>query len=549
MPDGGLATSMDREINANSILALDKQIIHLQRSRNSLLNVARIPPEILGHIFQFNIKPKASNGPFAGLGKRAHNFLFVCHHWFEVARRIPDIWSFWGNSLEDWERQCPRSGPSPLDLVLDGVAHRIWPFDGDLQDALRGYAARDAIRTVHLRDDDMQLLTDIVSTLTPEDDGTRDSSVKSIALDSVLVDTFLCRHPLPTSGADISNFLSRHHFPNLRNLSLSGYLRISSWAWDCLKSHAAVLVNLSVSLVSPSSMPTISQILSLLASNPNIRNLTLVLSRIGDDGGSGSKSRVSLRHLEDLTLKGEPHQVFSILQRLELPERVDHTRLEFHNHTSDEVKEVIAPRIRDYLRRDPRFEDRLGISIEVSDDHILLGAEVIGVEYHGPDRLPRQAPPHPFFVTLLAPDESEKSCIDILALLPQERIVYFEANLSMAVTKEVVVAMPNLKTLYLINAAVSAGFLLPNPDGPNAHTKLLPSLRRLYLRDAGVGVLRDWSPLVRYVTHQASGDHPFSLVLMGEHTHICSGAAKEIEGLVEELTYDRSARCPLHKCC
>ena len=260
MPDGGLATSMDHEINAKSILALDKQIIHLQRSRNSLLNVARIPPEILGHIFRFNIKPKASNGPFAGLGKRAHNFLFICHHWFEVARRIPDIWSFWGNSLEDWERQYSRSGPSPLDLVLEGTAHRILPLDGHLQDALRGYATRDAIRKVHLRDDNMQLLTDIISTLTPEDDGARDSSIESIALDSMLVDSFFSRHPLPTSGADASNFLSRYHFSNLRDLSLSGYLKISSWAWDCLKSHVAVLVNLSVCLVSPSSMPTISQI-------------------------------------------------------------------------------------------------------------------------------------------------------------------------------------------------------------------------------------------------------------------------------------------------
>ena len=249
-----------------------------------------------------------------------------------------------------------------------------------------------------------------------------------------------------------------------------------------------------------------------------------------------------------MTLKGEPRHVFSILHRLELPERVDHTRLEFHDHTLNEVKEVTAPHIRDYLRRDPRFEDRLGVSIEVSNDHILLGVSVIGVRYHGPDRLPQQAPPHTFFMMLLAPDESEKSCIDILALLPQERIVYFETNLSITVTKEVVVAMPNLKTLYLINATVSAGFLLPNLDGPNAHTKLLPSLRRLYLRDAGVGVLRDWSPLVRFVTHQASGDHPFSLVLIGEYTHICSGAAGEIEGLVEELTYDRNAKCILHRC-
>jgi hypothetical protein len=121
MPDRSLATSVDREINANSILALDKQIIHLQRSRNSLSNVARLPPETLGHIFRLNVKPKAADGRFAGLGKRAHSFLRVCHHWFEVARCTPELWTFWGNSLEDWKQQHPRSGPSPLGLVLDGV--------------------------------------------------------------------------------------------------------------------------------------------------------------------------------------------------------------------------------------------------------------------------------------------------------------------------------------------------------------------------------------------------------------------------------------------
>ena len=50
---------MGREINIDSILALDKQIeeheralIQLKRTRNSLLNVSTLlPPEILGKIF------------------------------------------------------------------------------------------------------------------------------------------------------------------------------------------------------------------------------------------------------------------------------------------------------------------------------------------------------------------------------------------------------------------------------------------------------------------------------------------------------------------
>jgi hypothetical protein len=169
MSDGGFGHQHvpRNQRRLRSILALDKQIIQLKRSRNSLLNVTRIPPEVLGHIFHFNVKPKASDGPFAGLGERSHNFLRVCHHWSEVSRRTPELWSFWGNSLEDWERQCPHSGPYLLDLVLDRVEHRDGGFDGGLQDVLRDCAGRGAIRKVHLRDDDVQLLTDIISTLTP----------------------------------------------------------------------------------------------------------------------------------------------------------------------------------------------------------------------------------------------------------------------------------------------------------------------------------------------------------------------------------------------
>ena len=66
MPDGGLATSVDRGIHADFILALDKQVVQLKRSRSSLLNVARIPLEVLGYTFRFNVELKAGGGHFAG---------------------------------------------------------------------------------------------------------------------------------------------------------------------------------------------------------------------------------------------------------------------------------------------------------------------------------------------------------------------------------------------------------------------------------------------------------------------------------------------------
>ena len=132
-------------------------------------------------------------------------------------------------------------------------------------------------------------------------------------------------------------------------------------------------------------------------------------------------------------------------------------------------------------------------------------------------------------------------------LLPQESIVDFETNL--LVTEEVVVAMPNLKVLYLVRPVVPDGFLLPDPDGPNAHKKLLPSLRRLYLKDVKA-VYDNWEPFVAYLTCQTFGGQRVSLSVFGEGVHVCSEVIKRIDGLVEELIYvpDPRKKCPFSNC-
>ena len=323
---------------------------------------------------------------------------------------------------------------------------------------------------------------------------------------------------------------------------------ISPHTLDCLGSNTTVLVNLSLSSNSPSSIITTSQILSL-ASNPNIRSLALESLKIKDDSGYDFETRVPLCHLEKLSSKGNLRHLFPILRRLELPERVDHARLEFYGQSFD-AREIIVPYIRDYLRRDPRFKDRLGIFVSRTGDCVSFRASVIGFGYHGPDRLLQQAPPYTTFsVTLpgyIQLDEKEKLCIDILVLLSRESIVYFETNLSTIPTVEAIAAMPNLEALYLIDTVVYDEFLLLDPDGLSIHTKLLPSLQRLYLQDARAEG-SDWWPLYHYAAHQTSDNHPFSL-LFGEYMHICSGLAEEIKGLVEEFVYDRKAECPFHEC-
>ena len=93
---------MGLKINAHSIQVLEKRIeegtgdvIQLKRTRNSLLNIStRVPPEILGSIFRWNVLPDGGYPDIGGLRYGSYNFLPVCHHWFEVASQTPELWSF-----------------------------------------------------------------------------------------------------------------------------------------------------------------------------------------------------------------------------------------------------------------------------------------------------------------------------------------------------------------------------------------------------------------------------------------------------------------------
>ena len=426
---------------------------------------------------------------------------------------------------------------SALDLILEGWNYGDGHFGEALRDALRDRVARDVIRKVHLKGKNTGLLTAIISSLIPEDEGVRPSSIESIVLSYVDV--------------DVSDLFARHIFPKLRNLHLSGRFRISSW--DCLKSTTTALTNLSFDFlgIDPSSaVPTTSQIFSLLTSNPNLRSLTLNSLPINDDSGYGPGFQVPLRHLERIFLTGTFHHVFPILHRLEFPERMNRGEITLHNCTPREILEVMGPYIRDYLRRDPRFRDRLGMFLRSHAYCILVGASVVGVGHRGPDRLPQDGPPYGRFEArlsrIISRNARKKLYIDILALLHQESIIDFDTDLS--VTEEVVIGMSNLEVLYLTRP-VESGFLLPDPNGPNAHKKLLPSLRRLYLEDA-VAMDDNWDPLVTYLAHQTSGDQTVSLELFGEGVHVCSEVIEQIEGLVEELVYepDPDQECPFGKC-
>ena len=160
-PDAVLQITIDLKIDLDSIRPLDKQIeeheraiIRLKRTRSSLLNVSTLlPPEILGGIFHWNVIPP--DGDFGELSKNSYDFLLVYHRWFEVVSHTSELWSFWNNTVQDWNQYHSRCGHVPLDLVLTkGTARITISMTAYVTRSAEGRAARNTIRRVHLKNCD-----------------------------------------------------------------------------------------------------------------------------------------------------------------------------------------------------------------------------------------------------------------------------------------------------------------------------------------------------------------------------------------------------------
>ena len=545
---------MGLETNEESIIALEKQIedgngdiIQLKRARNSLLNISmRVPPEILGDIFSWIlVRPDPdpdSESHFNRLPTGSYKFLLVCHHWFQVASHTPKLWTYCGNSLQDWEKwHHLHPQVIPLDLVLKDKSSRlIQPFVDDfidpvVEDALRDRAARDTIRQVHLLCRRGSSLSLAISIITPEGEGVQCRSIESIDLRNLWWDN---------SSPDVSSFLARVRLPKLRSLLLLGPLKPHSW--DHIAQQTTLLTTLSIHTPANPALTT-PQFLSLLASNPGLEVLSLSGSAIPDDNGGTSVSQVTLRHLKHLDLYGELRRVIWVSERLIFPHPLNSLRFGTRDSTVESVLQVLSPYVRLYFQGDHVVLDRLRLNVLPFHDMLISVENEGGVANY----TPFSARFHVNMAHVAPHDLLENLCHDFVTSIGPwlDRVCVLHTGLHPSNLEDILIAMPNIETLTLVNPTVSEGFLQPNPDGPYAGSKLLPSLRTLYLIGAASND-PDWRALKAYLGHPTSDCRAISLAVSSYVSHMCSEVVKEIEGLVWLFSCgdNMTTRCPLGRC-
>jgi len=475
-------------------------IARLKRSRNSLLNVSKLPPEILGNIFGWNVTLK---GDFDGLEEESHNFLLVCHNWFEVASSTPELWSFWGNTPKDWARWHRRSGTAPLDLVLD-VEEDDGSFGATLCGVLQDRAIRDTIRRIHLKARGSKLLSSIISPLTADPEEFRSTSVESLIL-----------HDKSGGPVDVSDFLAHYNFPKLQHLKL---FNCTFSSWDLITSRTPVLTTLDLYRCDqwPSPSPTTSRLLTMLASYPTLQSVSL--SWYGDPGGGGGHTspRVSLHQLKELKLGGTPQGVFGLLDRLDHPRHVNSLDINLNSCEARDISQVIGPYLRGYLQHRDGFRNGLGLSLSLpySDSIALHIGDAGGIDFSAPvpARMNTFAAITIEFNRQPPEDQIEKAILDLIAHAPREDIVYFRVYGDPVAMGDISAQLPYLRGLHLEKMPLTSAF--PNS---NLNTDIFPSLEYIFL-DWVVADRGNWSPLTTFLDFRvSSGNRLRTLLVKGSH--------------------------------
>jgi hypothetical protein len=497
----------------------------LDRARASPLGISTLlPPEILGNIFHWTMIFQRSYGTSP---QAPSNLLLVCRHWFEVGLQTPQLWTSWGDSMPDWKRRYTSPAVSGLHLKLN-INYGYHPeyLSKPLLDALQDRAARDFIRRVSFRDQEAKVLSVIIPAITTQGEGVQPISLESFELYSER-DCY--------TTVKLSDFFARYRFPKLQRLLLNGRYELLSW--DLLASRTGALVSLELDVRGRRPVPTVSQSLSILSSNPNLQHIELHHEMPTSSDSDQSSLLVELPHLKWIKLSGNSREIFEMLNRLRPADKLDLLDLELSLDSTLDITQTFARFLWHHLQRRGDLQDGLAV---VGDScrtiYYLWVGYVVALDNCRPSEETKQLMNVRVSMDWGKGPQDEVECANLFfesIVYIHDRIVYLTSDHSPLTSAKVSVGMINLVEIKIRGAVYLSGwFAEPDLGGTYSYGQLLPSLKYLSILEPRLD-RGDWTPLTTFLSRRASvGNRLESLEIGPYRPHMCSNVAEEMKKLV-----------------
>jgi hypothetical protein len=274
--------------------------------------------------------------------------------------------------------------------------------------------------------------------------------------------------------------------------------------------------------------------LSILSANPNLQRLELAYGSVPHADSNGPSSPIQLRHLKSLHLTSDFHCAFGLLDRLELPDKMDGLNLSL-SECSPDLLQTLGPYLGNCVRRrSPNGLSLLAVP-EADSFYIQVGdfceGDLTCVQW---------------FVTVdgdmsvtLGEEEADKLCFDIIAHIPLEK-VFEVTTLPILRSEELCVQMCNVTHLHLEEVDLSTWFKEPDTREPHVFKDILRGLRSIAITEPRLSG-GDWSPLTNFLTRRAAvGNRIYSLSL-SYYSHMDESVVESIRHSVDVFGDDGSS--------
>jgi len=285
-----------------------------------------------------------------------------------------------------------------------------------------------------------------------------------------------------------------------------------------------------------------AQLISLLASNPNLRRVSLVQHTVADDSVDRTSSRVQLRHLESLDLKGDSRNVMKLFHRLDYPGNMENLGLDLCNCDITDIPQIIGPYLQDHLQHRDKFQD--GVSVDV-DVYERGSGNSIALHLRDDDRTNLSGPTSGWMVYRIVALDMElnarhpkdvlnEATLDLLARIPREDVNKFHTDYGFDAMEGVYTRFPNLRELHTSKIPLSKVF--PNQILDRETT--IPPLERVVLQNMVVDG-GDWSPLTTFLAHRVSFGNRLETLVIHYPPDMSPELEDSIKAAVGELIVTR----------